>query len=596
MALLPIDIQPGIYTETSGRTAIGRWKDGNNVRFFKGNPEKIGGWQKQIATTMIGICRSMVSWTTLSYQRLIGLGTHKKLYLSDAASFFDITPLEATGTLTGPFTTTLGSTTVLVADTGHGRNADDYVHFSGASAVGGITVDGEYTVASVPDADSYTIIHSAVATSGATGGGTVTYQYEIHPGGQNSTQGQGWGAGGWGTGTWGTARTSQYLQLARIYSLVPWGEDLIASPVDGAIYVWTATGGTSTRAAIVASAPAQNRVILLSQQLRILISLGSHDGSNADPMLIRWSDSEDYTQWTPATTNLAGDKRLDNGTEIIGGVTSRDEIVVFTDTTVYSMYQTGDDLVFGFLDKGRTVGLAGPNAAKDVNGTVYAMGRGQFYTYDGQLRVLSCDVHSRVFDNINVTQAAKVYAARNRLKSEVIWFYPSATSEENDLCVGYNYEDKNWWIGEIVKTAWLDQHPFFDEPLATGPSGSDSYLYMQETGYDADGEILPYHLVSYDAEIPAGEDTGKGEFIYKVVRIVPDFVRVVGDHTITLAGRKWPNDEEIVKDPVAFDDTVKKISAHIRARQISLKIEGDALGNDISVGGWRAECRIMGRR
>lgn len=602
MTLTPIQIQPGLYTETTGRTAVSRWKDGFNIRFFKGNPQKLRGWVKAIAASMQGICRSIIAWTTLSFQRLLGFGTHEKLYLSDGVTFFDITPLDDSGTLgANPFTTTNLSDVVEVSDTAHARDVGDHVTFAGATTVGGLDMNAEWVVDTVIDADHYTFIHDALASASATGGGSaVTYAYDIPPGTQSSVLGSGWGAGGWGTGTWGTPRVSDVLTLARIWSLVTWGEDLIASPLSGAVYVWIAANGTETRASLITQAPAQNRRIGLSPQLRILISFGSHDGTNPDPMLIRWCDSEDYTDWTPSVVNLAGDKRLDNGNEIVSAILSRDEFAIFTDQTLYSMYLTGDNLVFGFQDKGHTVGLAGPNAAVDINGVVYAMGRGEFFTYDGQIEHLPCDVYTRVFGNMNVDQAAKIYCARNKTRNEVIWFYPSASSDEPDMAVMLNYDDNSWSLGDahFARTAWLDETPFSELPYATAPTStgsSDSYVYSQETGVDADGAVLPYSLSSYDLEL-TDESGNPGNSLWKFKRLFPDFKTIVGNHFVTLTGRKKPNDVDIVKGPMPFGATVTHIDGHLRARQISITIAGAEVGNDIEIGGWRADAAQMGER
>ncbi len=605
--LEPISLLPGIYTEASDRTVINRYKDGLNWRFFKGNGQKIGGWVTQIAQTFSGICRSSASWTTLSYQRLIGLGTNAKLYLSDSATYFDITPVDATGTLAAdPFTTVNGSKTIIVADVTHGRNVGDYVAFTGATVVGGLDLNGEHYVDVVIDNDHYSFQMPNAANAGATGGGAaVDFVYDIHSGYASSVIGSGWGAGGWGIGTWGDPRISNVLTLARIWSLANWGEDLIASPVDGPVYVWVASGGTNTRAVVISTAPAQNRKILVSDQLRILISLGSHDGTSADPMLIRWSDSENYNDFTPSPTNLAGDKRLDGGNQIITGVITRGEIAVFTDTQVWSMALSGDDNVFTFLSKGQTVGLLSPNAACDVNGVIYAMGNGNFYTYDGAVKILPCDVHSRIFGNINLQQAAKVQVRRSKTKSEILIFWPSAGSDEIDLCAGYNYDDGNWWLGNVARTSWLDESPFFNVPMATSattdalgyPAG---IMYLQETGTDADGAPLPYFAETWDMEIGAssngltGSSTGAGEVIDKVTRLFPDFKRLAGRHKVTLKGRKYPQDKQFSSAPGYFYPGKPRVDLHLRARQMSMRIESNQLGADIEIGSWRKDSRAQG--
>lgn len=610
MALDTIGLQPGIYTEATGRTSVNRYKDGLNVRSFEGRMEKLAGWIRVIATTFQGICRSMLGWTTLSFEALVALGTHEKLYLTDANSFFDITPVDAAGTLANnPFGTINLSTTVTVTHIAHGRSVGDHVEFTGAAVVAGLDLNAEFVIDVVPDADHYTFEApiAANATVAAGGGAAVDYVYDIPVGQQDSVLGVGWGAGGWGVGTWGSPRTSSILTIARIWALVNWGEDLIASPVDSAIYIWLASGGTNTKAVLISvNAPIQNRRVILSPQLRILVSAGSHDGSSPDPMLIRWCDSEDYTDWTPTATNLAGDKRLDNGNQIIGALLSRDQIAIFTDTTVYSMTLSGDDNVFAFADNGETNGLMGPNAACDVDGVIYVMGTGYFYTYDGSVKALPCDVHKRVFDNINLLQTAKVYCARNKNRKEVIWFYPSAGSTECDLGVGYNFEDATWalYAAPFIRTAYIDNNPFSSLPFAAGPSGSDSLLYQQETGLNADGAALPYNMTTWDLELGAyasvvGQDasTGAGQIMQKWTRIFPDFERLTGNHTLTLTGLKYPQgDTPIVKGPKTFNPSSKRIDMHMRARQIAATIAGNEIGNDIAMGGWRVDDRPQGQR
>lgn len=598
--LISFDMQPGIFSESSGRADVNRWKDGNNVRFFEGYAEKFGGGVKQIATTFLGVCRAMLAWTTLTFSRYIALGTSSRLYLTDLVGYYDITPVRESGNLTNPFTTTNGSVSVSVADTDHGNNTGDTVIFSGATAVGGLTLNGEYVITAVPSDDTYLISAATPATSGATGGGTVAYKYLIYAGNVDSLAQAGWGIGSWGLGTWGNGIKSTRLQIARIWSLANWGEDLLASPVDGPIYVWTASSGTNARATLIAAAPIKNRVVLVSPQIRIAISLGSHDGTSPDPMLIRWSDSEDYTDWTPTVSNLAGDKRLDKGSEIIGARLTRNGIAIFTDQTVYSMTLSGDNLVFSFDDAGDAVGLASPNAAVDVDGTMYAFGRGQFFTYDGQLTLLPCDVYSKVFGDLNVMQAAKIYCARNKSKNEVIWFFPSAASQECDRCVGFNHVEKTWWLGTLARTAWLDETPFGQQPYAVSPTGQ---LYVQETGVD-DGDVaLPYSLESYDLEIGAfnssltGNGQGPGEIVFQINSLIPDFKRIAGRHYAKLTGYKYPNDQHPLTRPGRpFYPGKPKIDGHLRARQISMMLYSTALGTDFRLGQWRADIAKLGKR
>lgn len=609
MSLNPIPIEPGIYTENSARTALNRYKDGLNVHFFKGNPQKIAGSTVQIAALMSGVCRAMLSWTTTTYERLIGFGTSSKLYLSDNVGYFDITPIRLTVNpmANNPFGTTNLSTTIVVIDVANGAAVGDHVTYSGAAVVAGLDLNGDHTITVIVDVDHYQF--EAAAPANATtngGGGVVVAQYDITSGNIDSVLGAGWGAGGWGVGTWGTPRVSGFLQLARIWSLVNWGEDMVASPVDRPIYIWLASGGTGTRAVLIAAAPAQNRRVLISDQIRIMISFGSHDGANPDPMLIRWCDSEDYTDWTPSPTNLAGDKRLDRGSEIITAVSTRGEFAVFTDKTVYSMALSGDNNVFSFDPKGATVGLVGPNAACDVDGVVYAMGWGSFYTYDGQIKVLPCDVHSKIFDDFNITQSAKTFIARNKVKSEIIVFYCSAASMEIDKCAGYSYApgNTNWWLGDVKRTAWIDDNVFFAIPLAAriADGTEDSQMMLQENGLNDDVAALPYFLETYDIEVSgssniiSGGVTGAGEFVEKVNRILPDFVRIGGRHKVTLKGKKYPTDRRyMVKGPRPLVQYQKRVDIHMRARQIALRIESQEIDTEIEIGGWRWDGRVQGQ-
>jgi hypothetical protein len=256
MSLLPLSPKPGLYTESTPRAGLDRWKDGDNVRFFNGNPEKIGGRAKLLTDSILGVCRAIVAWTTLTFARYAALGTSVKLYLTDTIGFYDITPLRASGTLgANPFTTTTSSATILVHHVAHGLGEGDYIHFSGAAAVGGVTPDGENVVTVVIDTDNYQFDWTSAATSSAAGGGAaVLYEYEIAVGYTDSILGAGWGTGGYGIGLWGSSGAPVALGDARIWSLAPWGEDLLASPQNCPVYLWSATLGSNVRATLVTQA------------------------------------------------------------------------------------------------------------------------------------------------------------------------------------------------------------------------------------------------------------------------------------------------------------------------------------------------------
>jgi hypothetical protein len=589
--LQPLQIRPGLFTLETDRGAAGRWKDGDHVRFYKGLPEKIGGWQKVGANTFTGICRALIAWISLVFQKLIGLGTHLKLQVWDGGAYYNITPLRDSGTLgADPFTTSAGLTTVTVTDVGHGLLAGDYVVFDGAATFNGVTIDGEYTVTTVIDADNYQITHTVAASgSGAGGGAVVTYEYEIHIGAADSVPGYGWGAGAWGSGTWGTARSATtFLNMARIWSLDNWGEDLIACPRGLAIYVWDRSAGVTTRATRITQAPETARAIFVSGENRQIVALGAHDGVADDPMLVRWCDAEDYTNWTPEETNTAGEKRLDQGNELYCGIKGKRETLIFSDTFVWSMTFDGPPYNFGWTPLGFNGSIRGPNAAAEYNGRIYWMGAKEFYRYDGSIRVLPCDVLNHVMDDINTEQSAKVFAGVNRKHGEVWWLYPSEGSTEIDRYVTLNVEEDSWSFGTIVRTAYNGELRVFGYPFATG---TDGYLYDHELGTDADGAALESFLESGDVEI------GSGDKMMLLKMVVPDFKRLTGSVDLTVKSRRYPQDAEQLSEATGtISSSTKFLNPRIKGRQVALRIDSDAVGDDWRMGQNRVKAVAYGRK
>ena len=637
MPLKKILLKPGVNKENTRYTNENGWYVSDKVRFRQGTPEKIGGWQRISTSTFLGVCRSMFNWVTLSFQNLLGLGTNLKYYIEQGGSYYDITPIRETVTLTNPFTATLNSSVITVADSSHGALNGDFVTFSGATGLGGnITaamLNKEHQITYI-NTNSYTITVTGTANatdvSGSPGGGTVTAAYQINTGPSVQVPLTGWGAGTWGTGTWGSGSGSSIA--LRIWDNANFGEDLVFGPRGGPIYYWDATGTVNTRgvllnsiggtvtltvatpcvitlstvlaegtaisltttgalpsgltagttyylrnvdgltanlsaspagalistvstntinnnpfavgatttvtvtdtnhgqstgalvtfsgavdvggagtnvtaailnqqftitvtgvntytitlsvtpnataiagspgggAAVVATyqsgthsvvlvdVPTVQNFLLVSDISRFLIVFGTNEIGSAilDPMLIRWGDQESVTNWYPSITNQAGSLRLSDGSEIITARQTRQEIVVWTDSAIYSLQYIGPPYIWGAQSLGSNLSIIGPNATALASGRIYWMGVDKFYVYDGRVQTQRCDLRRHIFSNINLAQNDQVFAGTNEGFNEIWWFYCSAGVTTIDSYVVYNYVEDIWYYGSLGRTAWSD--------------------------------------------------------------------------------------------------------------------------------------------
>lgn len=601
-----LEIPPGVVTEETDRGTRGRWKDSDKIRFRMGLPEKIGGWELssfgQEGGSEIGYegeSRALHDWNDLSDQQWLAIGTHVKLYVVNGNQLFDITPVRDSGTLTDPFETTNGSTTVVVSDTAHGAQVGDYVRFFNAATVGGLDLNGEHIIQTVVDSDSYEITAASAASSTATGGGTVDYEYDISVGLESSSIVTGWGTGAYGAGPYGEGEADVGVERPpRIWSLGNFGEDLLASPNGSTLYHWDRSAGPSTRATVVNQAPATIQRMLISPQARHVIAFGAGSGSfdspgESDRLFIRWADQEDYEDWTPTSTNAAGDIRLDVGSKIITAIQSRGDIIVFTDESLHALSYVGGNFVYSLRHLGQSVSIIGPNAVVDINGVVPFMAEDDFLVYDGVLRVMNCPVRNHVFEDINSEQGDKVFASVNKQFTEVWWFYPSASSESNDRYVKWNYKDDVWDFGELSRTAFHDSSRLLRKPYGT----SGGKLYKHETGVDAqDGEgnmvALSSLLESGDMEVDQA-----GERLMHVGAMIPDFETLVGSISLTVRGRAYPHRATVTsKGPFTITSSTERQSMRLRTRQVAFRIESSDVGDTWRMGTWRAEARAHGKR
>ena len=560
-----------------------------------------------------GVNRAIWDWTSLDGQQWMALGTNLKLYIVNNNELYDITPFREEGTLIDPFATDIGGafdpdggddpTFVQVTDAAHGNAVGNFVHFANADPVGGITIDGEYQVQFIVDDDMYIIRHSVPPTSTDTGGGTVDFQYEIQVGLANTQTLLGYGTGAYGLGAYGVGSFlagAGVIGNLRTWSLDNFGEDLLASPNGRQLYHWDRDGGPNVRAVLVPEAPNTIERMLISPQARHVIAFGAGTGSasapgDPDPLLIRWASSEDFTDWIPSAINTAGDLRLDVGSEIITAVESRGDILVNTDESLHAMQYIAGEFVFALRHLGQSVSIIGPNAGIDANGIFIFMGEDDFLMYDGVLRVMECEVRNQVFDDINLDQGRKSYASVNKLFTEVWWVYSSTGAQSNDRYVKFNYYDKVWDFGTIERSAFHDSSAFFNQK----PYGTvDGKIFVHETGVDeadSNGNTVPMvsFIDSYDMQVD------EGTYHAVVRKMIPDFKTLVGSVDLSLTAKAYPSSggvEVVNKGPFTITPTTAFVNPRIKGRQISFRIQSDALGDDWRMGTWRAQFKRKGRR
>ena len=800
--LQKLQFRPGVNREGTTLANEGGWYDCDKVRFRSGYPEKLGGWTALSSISFIGTCRSLWNWVTLKAFNLMGVGTERKFYIEYGSIYYDITPIRQFAVLSGPFATTINSNLVVVTDANHGAITGDFVTFTGASAVGGLTLNGEYVVKYI-DSNSYSFIANGNATSTATGGGTVTAAYQLNNGTNVGTFQDGWGAGLWGgvitnaaitqlngginnstttitvgstanfpstglilidnelitysgktatdftgctrgaLGTtaashlnavivynavdyygWGQSASGTTNTQLRLWSQNNFGQDLLFNPRRGGLYYWspgnantpdvstrgiligsfsgtadtssnttltvqsivsgsisigmevsgtdipanttitafgTGTGGTGTYTMSAAATgttagitltgtsdvPTISNEILVSDSSRIVIAFGCNDygSSEQDPMLIRWSAQESYTDWTPTATNQAGSYRLSHGSEIVGVLQTRQEILIWTDAAIYSMQYLGPPYVWGFTLLADNISIVSPNAMATAAGVVYWMGTDKFYVYSGRVETLPCAVRTYVFNNISRTQFQQYFSGTNEGFSEVWWFYCSADAEatalnghllqetnytllqENgdlilnegtsasvpiDRYVVFNYLDRVWYYGEMERSAWIDS-PLREYPMAATLTNQ---LVFHELGND-DGVLNPpapieSYIQSSDFDIGDGHNYG---FVW---RMLPDITfdgstspsPTHPEVTMTMRPRQNPGSpygtapsptvESAQNYGTIHNYTVQEFTeivyTRVRGRQLAFKIESSTLGTQWQLGVPRLDVRPDGRR
>lgn len=622
MAFFKLTLAPGIDKQNTEYGAEGGWTDGDNIRFRYGLPEKIGGWTYFNGSEdyLVGFASCTFSWNNLAGTPYLAVGTSRKIYVSIGGEWYDITPLRTTtsaGEVT--FSASAGSAEITVTDIDHGASKGDFVTFSGAVSLGGqITanlLNSEWEITEVPNSTTYTLTApvNADASDTGNGGASVVGAYQISVGSDISYSDFGFGTGTWGTSTWGTPRTQVQLETlkARTWHFDNFGEVLLLQLVDGTLYQWIPTDGVDNRATLVSGAPTKNGYMLVSSPDRHLICFGTEtiigDPDTQDPLFVRFSNQEDINTFSESATNTAGGQRLSDGNRIQTAVRSRGQILIFTDTSLHGMQYIGPPYTFGFQQLGTNCGSLGPNSAIEVNGLAFWMGHEAFYVFDGTVKKLPCTVQDYVFDDINLIQEDKVFAALNSDFNEVTWFYCSFTSDYVDRCVTYNYLENSWYEGSLARTSWQDVGTFrkptaseyFPESTEStigtiyGLTAGRSLVYNHEDGVNqADGSAVT-------AFIDSGYfDIGDGDNMILMKRFIPDFKNQEGNLTVNLLLRAYPQTTASPSslDPYLITPTTEKVDTRARGRQISLKITSDEVDTNWRYGTMRVDIQPDGLR
>ena len=801
MPLQKLQFRPGLNREGTDYSNEGGWYDGDKIRFRSGFPEKIGGWTQVSNNTYDGVCRSIWIWAdgdAGAGAQYISVGTNTQYYIYFGGVYNDITPIVHTSTLTNPFATTSGSKIVTVTDGVYNPSIGDHIDFSGGTAVGGLTISGEYQVLTVPTGTTYTIQASSNASSTTTGGGTVTAEYEYPIGSTVYTIGTGWGAGPFGgvttsvtstlganpfsttsgsatvqvtqtahglatgawvsftgatavagisatilnaayqitntgantftinvatinpaltanatttgggsavvvldqSGTygWGTSFAAGIGSQLRLWSNDNYGADLVLAPRGGPIFYWADTTGVSTRAkylsdiasstseyidastfssgvsTITVSAtlaanlypympitgtglptgtyvaanyvtnstsvpinttttapssgnytyyyagsfvPKQTYQVVSSSIQEFIIAYGANSYAPGNPntvfnpLLVRWSDQANAYQWIPQLTNQSGEFTLTNGSYIMAARTTRQEILVWTDSCLYSQQYLGAPYVWGFQVLMDNISVISPNSMITVNNVTYWMGRDRFYMYSGRVEVLPCSLRQYIFADINNDQAYQVFAGANEAFNEVWWFYVSQSSANTivDKYIIYNYLDRVWYYGTMGRTAWMQTgtQPY---PIAADYNGR---LLYHENGCD---DVSTTATLPIDAYVQSSDfDIGDGHNFGFIWRILPD-VNFNGSTTNQPAVTMTVKPRENSGTPYGAADNPQVASAQnyttipqytiqqfdgqvytrLRGRQMSFRIESTGVGVAWQLGSPRIDIRPDGRR
>jgi len=589
--LAKFEFQQGFHRETTAYAEGQRWFDGNYVRFRAGRPENMRGYEtRALGTTFDGSARDLLTWSDSDSKKRAIFGTPDKLYAHEGDQIYDITPITTAVTLSNVFGTSSGSTRVCCSDAGHGRAVGDYVLFTSSAAFNAVSLQGNtYSIISVESANVFTISVTGAADATESDTGAATFNYYIPTGNSIAAAGLGYGAAKYQatvcasqTRAWNqpaSAGSSGIVFNVTQWSLDNWGEDVVANRKGSNIFYFDSdASATPTRATSVTTSPIQTNSIIVSPNDRHLVCLGTNEyavdatvSGTFNPMLVRWSDQDDRSNWVPSVSSTAGEVVLTDGTEIVGAVRSKTAINIWTDNSLWLMEFAGPPFTFRFTQAGTNCGMVGQHAGIDFGGITYWMGYDNFHRFTGQVEDVSCTVRRFIFDDINREYYTKVFAGLNSEFNEIIWLYPSGTGTECDKYVIYNPVDDYWIYGEMIFTTFADKE-VFGNTITTGVTAAGNNIYNNEpvSVFTGSGETLPSFVESGDFDID------DGNAIMFMNKIIPDYDLSGGKIKMKFTTKQYPESTESVTKEFDITNTTEKVNFRSRGRQAKVRVSCDS--------------------
>ena len=618
--LVKMDFQPGIRRESTQYAETNSWYDTNNVRFRAGKPENIGGYETKVSASFNGSGRDLITWTDNDQFKRAMFGTAQMLYEHSGDEIFDVTPVSSSASLTNAFSVAVSTNVVTVSATAHGRQTGDFVFFTSTATIGGNILLGTSTYqVNVNNANTFNVSVSTTASAAQSSSGNGHIHYLLNTGVSNAATGLGYGSASYqatvcasDTRAWNqptSVGASDFSSEITQWSLDNWGEDIVANRRKGSIYYWdTDASTTPLRATKVSgstnSTPTTVDSIIVSPNDRHLVALGGNEfGTTAsptgtyNPLIVRWSNQEDYTNWVPSISSTSGEVILADGTKIVGAKRSRNAINIWTDNALWSMTFVGPPFIFQFSQLGTNCGLIAQHAGVDYDGRAVWMGYDNFYVFDGQVRSLDCTVRRFIFDRLNMDQKDKIFCGINSEFKEIIWLYPSTDSTECDSYVVWSPDENYWSYGDSIFTTFADK-TVFGNTITTGLQGTNpasNKLFNNEVQglYTADGVAMSSFIESADFDMDSGNE------VMFLNRVIPDFDLSDGSLTFSIKTKDFPESStsrEKPNPPHTVTNSTAKIDMRARGRQGRVRVSCNAAGTSWKWGSIRLAIQPDGRR